>query len=210
MVYQCNGSIRSVKLLDPAPALEIQDELHLLRENLGVLASHYETVAHAIARKYGIAPMKVVASTATIQDHERHSRALYARDSRQFPAMGPSTSQSFYALVQDYNQRLFVGIMPRRLMHINALMQLMQLEHEIIQKLRNRTLAQDIVPESLLDDVLDYYEVVVTYTLRRVDQERVDGSIDSQVNPYLKRRRLRAIRNQPMTADTTSEEVAAV
>lgn len=210
MVYQCNGSTRPVRLIDPAPAIEIQDELHLLRQNLGVLASHYETVAHTIAQKYGIAPMKVIASTATIQDHERHSRALYARDSRQFPALGPTTSTSFYAQIQEYDQRLFVGIMPRRLAHINAVMQLMQIEHELLQKLRKRTLGQDVVPADNLDEVLDYYEVVVTYTLRRVDQERVDGSIDSQVNPYLQRHSLRAIRNQPMTADTTSEEVAAV
>jgi Helicase conserved C-terminal domain len=210
MVYKCNGSTRSVRLVDPAPAIEIQDELHLLREDLGVLASHYETVAHAIAQKYGLAPMKVIASTATIQDHERHSRALYARDSRQFPAMGPTDTASFYAQIQGYDQRLFVGIMPRRLAHINALMQLMQIEHELLQRLRDRTFAQSVVPDELLDDVLDYYEVVVTYTLRRVDQERVDGSIDSQVNPYLQRRGLRPIRNQPMTADTTSEQVAAV
>lgn len=210
MVYQCNGSTRPVQLLDPAPALEIQDELHLLRENLGVLASHYETVAHAITRKYGIAPMKVVASTATIQDHERHSRALYARDSRQFPAMGPTTSRSFYADTQAFDQRLFVGIMPRRLAHINALMQLIQIENDLLQKLRNRTIPQPVVPDAELDDVLDFYEVVVTYTLRRPDQDRVDSSIGSQVNPYLKDRGLRPVRNQPMTADTTSEQVAAV
>lgn len=209
-VYGCTGSISGVKLFDAAPAIEIQDELHLLREELGVVASHYETVAHAIARKNGIGPIKVIASTATIQDHERQAKELYARKSRQFPALGRTLSSSFYADVQDYNQRLFVGIMPRRLTHINALMQLMQTEHELIQGLRNRTIGQSVVPEADLDGVLDYYEVVVTYTLRRIDQDRVDGSIDSQVNPYLVRRGLRQIRNQPMTANTTTEEVTAI
>ncbi len=209
-VYGCNGVINGVNLFDAAPSIEIQDELHLLREELGVVASHYGSVAHAIARKYGVAPIKVIASTATIQNHERQAKELYARASRQFPALGRTLSSSFYADVQPYDQRIFVGIMPRRLAHINALMQLMQVELELIQGLRKRTIRQDIVPESELDGVLDYYEVVVTYTLRRVDQDRVDSSIDSQVNPYLVRRGFREIRNQPMTANTTTEEVTAI
>ncbi len=209
-VYQCGGQVKPVRLVDPAPAIEIQDELHLLREDLGVVASHYETVAHTIAKKYGTAPMKVIASTATIQDHERHSRALYCRESRQFPVPGRSLEESFYAEIEDYDQRLFIGIMPRRLTHINALMQLMQIEHELLQSLRSRRLVQAIVPEAQLDGVLDYYEVVVTYTLRRVDQDRVDSSISSQVNPFLVSQGLRPIVNQPMTANTTTEEVTAV
>ena len=209
-VYDCKGSVSGVQLFDPAPAIEIQDELHLLREELGVVASHYETVAHAIAKKYGIAPIKVIASTATIQDHERQAKALYARQSRQFPAMGRTLSSSFYAAVQEYDQRLFVGIMPRRLTHINALMQLMQIEHELIQDLRRRAIQQPIVADNELDSILDFYEVVVTYTLRRIDQDRVDGSIESQVNPYLAKRGLRPVHNQPMTANTTTEEVTQI
>ena len=209
-VYGCTGSVTGVQLFDPAPAIEIQDELHLLREELGVVASHYETVAHAVVEKYGIAPIKVIASTATIQDHERQAKALYARESRQFPAMGRTLSSSFYADIQDYDQRVFVGIMPRRLTHINALMQLMQIEHELLQGLRLRSIGQNVVDDANLDELLDFYEVVVTYTLRRVDQDRVDGSIDSQVNPYLVRRGLREVRNRPMTANTTTEEVTAI
>src|SRR5579872_1378453 len=209
-VYGCKSSVSRVQLTDAAPAIEIQDELHLLREELGVVASHYETVAHAIAAKHGIAPIKVIASTATIQEHMRHSRALYARDSRQFPAPGPTLTSSFYADVQPYDQRLFVGIMPRRLTHINALMQLMQIEHELLQSLRNRSIRQTIVSDDVLDELLDYYEVVVTYTLRRIDQDRVDSSIDSQVNTYLEQHGLRLIHNQPMTANTTTEEVASI
>jgi hypothetical protein len=209
-VYQCSGSVRKVALVDPGPALEVQDELHLLREDLGVVASHYETVAHAIVEKYSIAPMKVVASTATIQDHERQAAALYCRDSRQFPALGPDLQSSFYVDTENYDQRLFIGIMPRRLTHINALMQLMQIEHGLLQGLRNRDVSQSIVEHSQLDAILDYYEVVITYTLRRIDQDRVDGSINSQLNPYLVRRKLRPVQNQPMTANTTTEEVTAI
>ena len=95
--------------------------------------------------------------------------------------MGRTLSSSFYSAVQEYDQRLFVGIMPRRLTHINALMQLMQIEHELIQELRRRAIQQPIVADHELDSILDFYEVVVTYTLRRIDQDRVDGSIESQV-----------------------------
>jgi hypothetical protein len=209
-VYQCSGVSRPVKLTNAGPALEIQDELHLLREDVGVVASHYETVAHAIVEKYNKIPMKVVASTATIQDHERHVRALYCRESRQFPAAGPELGRSFYVDTQEFEQRLFIGVMPRRLTHINALMQLMQIEHTLLQKLRTRQIDQAIVTDDELDAVLDYYEVVVTYTLRRIDQDRVDGSIASQLNPYLSRRQLRTVQNQPMTANTTTEEVTAI
>jgi hypothetical protein len=89
-------------------------------------------------------------------------------------------------------------------------MQLMQIEHTLLQKLRTRQIDQAIVTDDELDAVLDYYEVVVTYTLRRIDQDRVDGSIASQLNPYLSRRQLRTVQNQPMTANTTTEEVTAI
>ncbi len=100
--------------------------------------------------------------------------------------------------------------MPRRLTHINALMQLMEIEHECIQRLRRRLMVQPIVDDGELDQLLDYYEVVVTYTLRRIDQDRVDGSIESQVNPYLASDNLRPISNKPMTATTTTEDVTKI
>jgi hypothetical protein len=208
--WGCKEKVQPVRLFDAAPALQIQDELHLLREEVGVVTGHYETTAHEIAARNGLACVKIVASTATIQDHDRQTMALYGRHSRQFPQLGPDLYSSFYVDVEDYPQRIFVGIMPRRLTHINALMQLIRIEQEVIQELSSRQLAQSIVPDIELDGILDFYEVVVTYTLRRIDQDRVDASIISQVDPSLIARKLLPLNNQPMTGGTSSEEVISI
>ena len=77
-----------VSLKDPAPALVIQDELHLLSEELGTFAAHYETLwQHLCAAGSGL-PSKVLAATATISDYENQVRQLYALTPRRFPTDG--------------------------------------------------------------------------------------------------------------------------
>ena len=61
---------------DPAPALVIQDELHLLAEELGTLDAHYETLfAHLCRAGSKFAPQSSRA-TATISDYENQVRQL--------------------------------------------------------------------------------------------------------------------------------------
>jgi len=97
---------------DAAPALLIQDELHLLSEELGTFDSHYETAAIQLARSIGAKPWKIVAATATIEEYAQHAWQLYLRKARQFPGPGPEAYDSFYYRQnQDRLGRMFVGIL---------------------------------------------------------------------------------------------------
>lgn len=89
---------RTVKPRDAAPALHIQDELHLLQEELGAFAGHYETLIRHCEAEVGGKPSKVIAATATIEGFENQVRHLYGvKDARRFPGRGYDRMKSFYA-----------------------------------------------------------------------------------------------------------------
>ena len=103
----------SVRSHDPAPALVIQDELHLLAEELGTFAAHYETLWQHLCRTGSGLPSKVLAATATISDYANQVRQLYALRPRRFPSEGWIDGQSFYARRHDdLTRRIFVGALP--------------------------------------------------------------------------------------------------
>jgi hypothetical protein len=97
---------------DPTPALWIQDELHLVREELGVFAAHYHTLLAELATGAGNQPSKVIAATATIEQYEDQLSQVYGRRPRMFPTGGPTLRESFYAEATDDVRRIFLGILP--------------------------------------------------------------------------------------------------
>ncbi len=62
------------------PTLFVQDELHLLREGLGTFDSHYETFTQELLKEMGQeGPLKIIASSATIEAFARQVEHLYGR-----------------------------------------------------------------------------------------------------------------------------------
>lgn len=105
-----------VSIKDPAPALVIQDELHLLSEELGTFAAHYETLWQHLCTVGSGLPSKVLAATATISDYENQVAQLYALTPRRFPTDGWVDGDSFYAARHDdLVQRIFVGALPTQM-----------------------------------------------------------------------------------------------
>jgi hypothetical protein len=100
---------------DPAPALQIQDELHLLEEELGTFNAHYETLMEYIQGRFGSRkPTKLLAATATIEAYDEQVLQLYARAARVFPSPGWELDRSFYVTTEDHAQRFYVGALPNR------------------------------------------------------------------------------------------------
>lgn len=96
---------------DP-PDLIIQDELHLISGPLGSVVGLYEGVIDLLCSLSGRAP-KIVASTATIRRAPQQCRALYDRDTFQFPPQGLDISDSFYAAENKKAEgRVYVGVFP--------------------------------------------------------------------------------------------------
>lgn len=100
---------------DPCPGLQVQDELHLLEEELGTFNAHYETLMEELQRSFGTGkPAKLLAATATIEAYEDQVRELYARRARAFPSAGWSLEKSFYSDITEDARRLYVGALPYR------------------------------------------------------------------------------------------------
>lgn len=97
---------------DPTPALWVQDELHLVREDLGVFAAHYHTLLAELAVGAGNLPSKVIAATATIEQYEDQLAQVYGRTPRLFPTGGPTLERSFYTERTEDVRRLYLGVLP--------------------------------------------------------------------------------------------------
>lgn len=111
-------NVESIKksIYDPIPLLLIQDELHLLKEELGALDGHYEGVLLEYSKSFGRDEShipKVIAATATIESYETHIKHLYMRQPRRYPSMGYKKGESFYATsTPNINRRLYIGVLP--------------------------------------------------------------------------------------------------
>lgn len=219
--YGCDvkpGAFVPVTLKDPSPTLQIQDELHLLREELGAFDGHYETFMDTYQRKQQQVRTKVIAATATIEEYENQVRHLYDRRARRFPVPGPTAGESFYATtLHDDTRRLFVGIMPHNYTHINAVIRLAELFHREVEELRcdpagaitRLGLTTVTTPDEFLAK-LSYYEVFVTYLLSKREGDRLNQSIEGQLNQELTDNGYADLVNKSIIGETPFSEVAAI
>jgi hypothetical protein len=94
------------------PDLIVQDELHLISGPLGTMVGLYEAaVDAACARRHR---PKVVASTATIRRAKAQMRAVFDRESAQFPPPGLTVGDTFFSEDADRDEkgtRRYVGLM---------------------------------------------------------------------------------------------------
>lgn len=90
--------------------LIIQDELHLISGPLGTIAGLYETAFDWLLAKEKVRP-KVIGSTATIRRASEQVRALFDRESCQFPPPGLDHDDSGFA-VRDKHKvpRIYLGV----------------------------------------------------------------------------------------------------
>lgn len=97
---------------NPPPDLIVQDELHLISGPLGTMVGLYETAIDSILSQ--VHPPKIVASTATIRRASQQVKAVFARESRQFPPPGLTQTDSFFAEQasrDEMGSREYVGLM---------------------------------------------------------------------------------------------------
>ena len=95
---------------DQSPDLIIQDELHLISGPLGTIAGLYETAFDWLLRKHDRRP-KVIGSTATIRRAADQVRALFDRNSCQFPPPGLDHDDSGFAVRDEHKPpRTYLGV----------------------------------------------------------------------------------------------------
>jgi len=170
-----------VSAYDPAPALVIQDELHLLAEELGTFAAHYETLWQHLCRTGSGLPSKVLAATATISDYANQVRQLYALRPRRFPSEGWLDGQSFYAQRHDdLTRRLFVGALPSLMDTTSFSLACGDAIRRELERFRGLDPADVITELGLstvrpedVDQWLFAYELQLYYVNRKTDADRV-------------------------------------
>lgn len=108
---QRTGCLFGIGTPAEAPELVIQDELHLISGPLGSLAGLYETAIDELCRSEAGVRAKVIGSTATIRRAEDQIKALFDRQSFQFPPPGLDHTNSGFAIEdRDVPGRRYLGI----------------------------------------------------------------------------------------------------
>lgn len=167
---------------DPCPAVQVQDELHLLQEELGTFNAHYETLLEELQRSFGTGkPSKLLAATATIEAYDSQVRQLYARQARVFPSPGWELDRSFYTQNRPEARRLYVGALPYRPDPAEFGEKVQELLHLEVGRLQDS-------PESSLVELnlthrdqewmtanLFLYELTLGYVNRKQDGDRIQG-----------------------------------
>ncbi len=181
---------------DPSPALLVQDELHLLSEELGTFDSHYETTILKLADSLGSKPWKIVGATATIARFEDQAEQLYLRHARQFPAPGPEAFESFYyTLDREHIGRIFVGVLGVGRKHTPAVTRTLSLLYQELQAARDLVAANlasacaryglPSISAQEFELILYYYDLILTYVLTRKGSDQVAEAIESRVKREL-------------------------
>jgi len=179
--------------VDPGIPLVFQDELHLLREELGTFDGHYEALIDAIHQERGAIRPKVLAATATIEGAEQQTRHLYWRELSQFPVRGPAQGRSFYANAHSkYVTRGFVGLRPTAANPLDAAMALIQAlrtELEIIRSNPTKFKVEyglgNLTDDTFLQ-LVDEHDLCCTYVNSKNDGSDIRRSINEQVKAGLR------------------------
>lgn len=212
---------RPVKFHDPAPALIVQDELHLIEQELGAFAGHYETLVRTEAAYHSGAPPKVLAATATIAGFYHQAQQLYGvRDAIRFPVRDRRQGETCYSTTVRDDEgrpqlaRLLLGFQPPHLAPIDAAILCATTLHGIIADLhRNPDSAiaaaglRDARTAEDVQALLHRYDTTVSYVGTKHSGTRITEALEQMASGREGTGSLLNVRL--LTGDTPFGEIAA-
>lgn len=213
---------------DPAPALHVQDELHLLQEELGTFAGHYETMVRSCEAAASTHPPKVLAATATIEGYEHQAREIYgAKGVRRFPNRGYALLESFYTTADPdlaaseptpKTARFYAAFRPPYLRAADAATLCAEILHQAINELQADPQSaaaliglQDTTGEDEVRALLAYYSRTLTYVGARDSGIRVTQSMErhsAQEEKGLRPGQIRELNVEYLSSHSTLREIA--
>lgn len=214
----CKAGKKDIRKLqpvrDPGPSLIIQDELHLLRAELGVFNGHYEGLVRYLGAKAHLPP-KILAATATIEAYDVHAFHIYLSRARRYPQPSWEQGESFYATSKPERiRRFYVGVLNHTRANEDPALRILGLYWKEIRRLTGnpRQAAEamrrpDALDEAVLD-ALRLYDLSLGYVGRRATGGSLVDKM-SQVDRLLARDGLDPVRSKLLTGDQRSEEVGA-
>ena len=214
-----NSLLDKVTLKDPAPTLFIQDELHLIRESLGVYDAHYESLIQYIIKELTISKkkIKIIGATATISAYREQIKHLYLKDPVRFPCASPFLDKNFYAYI-DYEElhRKILGFAPFGKAIINSVVYSMKYLKQIIWKyyqnprLLSSISGMDIRSKEEAMELLENYWIFLQYNNVKLDGNKVINALDDPINTELKREGIQEFDPRKMTGDDTFQDVRKI
>jgi hypothetical protein len=192
-----------------------QDELHLIHEGLGCFDAHYESLLISLCTETsGKAPL-IIAASATIEGAEHQLEHLYEAAELRFPGEGPSLRSTFYAQETPDLQRLYIGMRPSNLAHLDTTMSLATLLFDEVSRLRTDREGMAFFYPGLeplsradYDDLIDRHTLTVAYVNSKREGQNIFRSVDEQVRDNLKRAGREEIYGiTSLTGDSTMDEV---
>lgn len=202
-------------IYDPIPTLHLIDEVHLLSEELGTFASHYETLYETLCKQIGDETPKVIASTATIAEYERQIENLFQKDATRFPADGPVQGETFYGELTETVEREYLGIRPSNRSHLYTILDTIIDYHQLIRdayQMDPKDLGSAAGVEELMaerrDEIIDMYETSLIYFNAKDRKDRYRENITKYANDQMVNSGYDSpIIERQLTADTESPEL---
>jgi hypothetical protein len=197
---------------DPGPSLLIQDELHLLRADLGVFNGHYEGLLKHLGEKAYMRP-KVLAATATIEAYDVHTFHVYLAKSRRYPQPAWEAGESFYATSKPLkHRRFYLGILNHSKGIEDSAIRVITLYIQAVRRLKAdpQKAAQILgVPDASTEDVqavLRLFDLSLCY----VNRKATGGSLSEKmqyVDRVLGRENLGTVNSRVLTGDNPPDSV---
>ena len=159
---------------DPVPALIIQDEMHLLKEELGAFDAHFEGALAEIQSGAGIRlPSKILAASATIEQYEDQLRQVYGRKPRSFPTPGFERTRSFYSQETANTRRVYLGVMPhyRRKADVAGMIQRHLVSH--VASIQDELGDSTDRPRPAAQEMLFNYELSLAYVNSKIHGDQI-------------------------------------
>lgn len=226
-VFECKASKDKkarlkVDPFDPSPTFHVQDELHLLQEELGAFAGHYETLTRFCEEASGRNAAKVIAATATIEGYEHQVRHLYGvKGARRFPGRGYKRHESFYVTLEKNPEtpgvpktaRVFLAFRPpagntadvagkcTQILH-EAIAAMIQNPYEGLAALPSLETADELL------DLLHFYSATLTYVNSLPNGTRIRDLLLSTAQEV--RKGLRDLNVEYLSSRSSTGEVSTV
>lgn len=166
------------------PTFRLQDELHLLRDSLGAVDSHYEALYDDLQQTLCGRKPKILASSATLTGYEKQVDVLYRRKARVFPVPPPRSGGGFWTSDSEKLMRKFLAVAPRGVTieyTVDRLLtELQRAIRDLVADPMKICAEVDIDPK-YADDLISNYGTNVVYGNTLRDLEAVVRSLETQV-----------------------------
>ena len=167
------------------PSFRLQDELHLLRDSLGAVDSHYEALYDQLQKELCDRTPKILASSATLTGYKKQVDVLYRRQARVFPVLPPKIGSGFWSSDSNDLMRRFVAIAPKGVTIEYVVDRLLNELQIAIRELVNNpvNMSTEIgVDAKFFPQIISEYGTNVVYGNTLRDLEAVVRSADTQLS----------------------------